>query len=100
MATASLAVLPTPITISSRNSPQLPKAKITEQGDRLTGDAAALAYPIADIALAMMGRQLVDTCATLQLAGGGAEDTHVKGATRRTILRAAGKPLQRAHPGK
>ena len=45
-----------------------------------------------------MGRQLVDTCATQQLAGGGAEDAHVKGASRRAILIAGRKPSHRLLP--
>ncbi len=46
---------------------QLLKAKITQQGDRLSGYALALSglpHPIADIAVAMIGSQLVDTGAT------------------------------------
>ena len=61
---------------------------------------AGLPHPIADIAVAMMGRQLVDANATQELAGGGAENAHVKGTSRFAILLAAGKPLQRALPSK
>lgn len=67
----------------------------------MPGDAAALAglaHPITDIAVAMMGRQLVDSGATQELAGGGAENAHIKGASRRTILIAGGKPGQRLLP--
>ena len=67
----------------------------------MPGDAAALAglaHPIADIAVAMMGRQLVDTGATQELAGGGAENAHIKGASRHAILIAGGKPGQRLLP--
>lgn len=44
------------------------------------------------------GRQLVDAGATQELAGGGAEEAHVKGASRRAILIAGGKPGQRLLP--
>ena len=67
----------------------------------MPGDAAALAglaHPITDIAVAMMGRQLVDSGATQKLAGGGAENAHIKGASRRTILIAGGKPGQHLLP--
>lgn len=80
---------------------QLLKAEITQQGDRLSGDAAALAglpHPVTDIAVAMMGRQLVDTSPTQELAGSGAENAHIKGASRRAILIAGGKPGQRLLP--